>query len=113
MFTDMYLSSIKYTRGNTCAQIWTNDVEWIRIDPTPTKSNAHHSAKKLFENEGVPSKIVMDGAREQVMVKFNEACQYTMVQVQQLKYSTPWENRAEGAVQENKRAARRAMKNSD
>ena len=29
-----------------------------------TKSNAHHSDKKLFKNDGVPSKIVMDGARE-------------------------------------------------
>ena len=54
MFTDTYLSSINSTRSNTCAQIWTNDIEWIRIEPIPTKSNAHHSAKKLFNNNGVP-----------------------------------------------------------
>ena len=35
-----------------------------------TKTNAHHSAKKLFKNDGVPSKIVMDDAREKVMGKF-------------------------------------------
>ena len=113
MFTDTYFSSVKSSRGNTCAQIWTNDIEWIRVDPMSTKSNAHHSAKKLFKNDGVPSKIVMDGAREQVLGKFKDACNDATVLVQQLEYNTPWANRAEGAVRENKRAVRRAMKKSD
>ena len=77
-----------------------------------TKSNAHHSAKKLFNNNGVPSKIVMDGAREQVIGKFKEACQYATVQVQQLEYNTPSANRDEGAVRENKRAVIRAINKS-
>ena len=77
-----------------------------------TKSHANHSAKKLFNNDGVPSKIVMDGAREQVMGKFKEAFQDATVQVQQLVYNTPRVNRAEGAVRENKRSARSAMKQS-
>ena len=54
MFTDTYLPSINSTRGNTCAQIWTNEIEWIRIDPMSTKINAHHSAKKLLKKDGVP-----------------------------------------------------------
>ena len=109
MFTDTYFSSIKSTRGNTCAQIRTNDIEWIRIDPMYTKIHSHHSAKKLFINYGVPSKIVMDGAREQIIGKFKEACQDATVQVQQLEYNTPWSNIAEGEVQDNKRAARCEM----
>ena len=98
MVTDTYFSSIKSTRGNTCDQIWTNDNEWIRIDPMSTKINAHHSAKKLFKNNCVPSKIVMYGAREQVMGKFKEVCQDVTFQLKQLKYNTPLENRAEVAV---------------
>ena len=98
MFTDTFFSSIKYSRGNTCAQIQTNDIKWIRIDPISTKSHAHHSAKKLFKNDGVTSNIVMDGSREQIMGKFKEACQDATVQVQQLEYNTPWANRSEGAV---------------
>ena len=82
------------------------------IDPLSTKIHANHPAKKLFKNDGVPSKIVMDGAREQIMGKFKEACQDATVQVQQLEYNTLWANRAEIAVQHNKRAARRSMKNS-
>ena len=58
-----------------------------------TKIHAHHSDKKLFNNNGVSSKIVMGGAREQVMGKFKEACQDSTVQVQQLEYNTPWANR--------------------
>ena len=55
----------------------------------------------------------MSGAREQVMGKFKEDCQDATFQVYQLEYNTPWSNKDEGAVRENKRAARRAMKKSD
>ena len=92
MFTDAYFSSIK------CAQIWTNNIEWIRIDPMSTKIHTNHSAKKMFKKNAVPSKIVMDGAREQIMGKFKEACQDETVQVQQLEYNTPWAKRSEGEV---------------
>ena len=98
MFNDTYFSSVKSTRGNKCAQTRKNGIEWIRIDPMSTKINTHHSAKKLFKNDGVPSKIVMDGAREQVMGKFKEACQYATVQVHHLEYNTIWAHRAEDAV---------------
>ena len=54
----------------------------------------------------------MDGAREQIMGKFKEACQDATVQVQKLEYNTPWAKRAEGAVRDNKIDARRAMKKS-
>ena len=70
MFAENYFSSITYTRGNTCAQIWTNDIEWIMIDPMSTKIHAHHSDKKILKNDGVQSKILVDGAREQIMGKF-------------------------------------------
>ena len=46
------------------------------------------------------------------MSKFKEACQDVTVQVQQLEYNTHWSNIAEGAVRDNKRSARRAMKKS-
>ena len=49
-----------------------------------TKTNAHHLAKKLFKNDGVLSKIVMDGAREKVMGKFKETCQDATFHVHQL-----------------------------
>ena len=52
-----------------------------------SKSNAHHSAKKLFKNDGVPSKIVMDGAKEQVLGKFKDACNDATVTIQQLEYN--------------------------
>ena len=78
-----------------------------------TKIHAHHSAKNLFKNDCVPPKIVMDVAKEKIMGKFKESCQYATVQEQQLEYNNPWENRSEGAVQNNKRSARFAMKNSD
>ena len=82
MFTDIYFSSIKSSRGNTYTQIWTNDIEWIRVNPMPSKSNTHHSAKKLFKNYGVPSKIIMDGAKEQILGKFRDACIDATVSVQ-------------------------------
>ena len=72
------------------------------------KINSHNSAKRLFNNDGVPPKIVMGGTREQVMGKSKDFCQDATVQVQRIEYNTPWENRAEGAVRQNKIDARRA-----
>ena len=53
---------------------------------------------------------MMDGTREQVMGKFKEACQDATVQIQQLEYNNPWPNMDKGAVRDNKRDARRAIK---
>ena len=63
-----------------------------------SKNHAHHSEKKLLKNNGVPSNIVIDNPREQVLGKFKDACNDATVLVQQLEYNTPWANRAEGAV---------------
>ena len=61
-FSGIYFDSIKSTRGNTCTQIWTNDILWARFDPMSSKKHAHHSSKKVFKNDRVSSKIVMDDA---------------------------------------------------
>ena len=54
-----------------------------------SKSHTHHSAKKIFKNDGVLGKIVMDGAHEQNLGNFREACNDVTVMVQQLEYNTP------------------------
>ena len=41
-----------------------NDFEWTRLNPLASKYKAHNSAKKLFKEDGVPSKIVIDSARD-------------------------------------------------
>ena len=58
--------------------------------------------KKLFKDDRIINKIVMDGAREQIMGEFNKTCNDASVEVQQLEFSTPWVNLAEGSVRENK-----------
>ena len=63
-----------------------------------TKSHAHNSAKKLFKNDGVPSKIVTDDSREKIMGKFKETCQDATVQVKHLEYNNPWANRSEAVA---------------
>ena len=55
----------------------------------------------------------MYSAREKFMGKFKEAFQDAKVQLQQLKYNSPWTKRSEGVVQANKRFARHIMKKLD
>ena len=50
-----------------------------------TKRHTHHSSKNMFKNDGVTSKIVMDGAREKIVGKFKDGCQDKTVQVHQLE----------------------------
>ena len=42
-----------------------NDLEWTRFYPMKSKAEAHESASLLFQSEGVPNVMIMDGAPEQ------------------------------------------------
>ena len=44
------------------------------------------------------------------MSDFKKVCNDENVEVQQLKYNTPWSNRVEGVVWENKRTTRQAVR---
>ena len=64
------------------------------------ESQAHEGLSLLFQREGVPNVMVMDGAREQTMGEFRKKCREVGTRVRQTEPHTPWSNAAEAAIRE-------------
>ena len=52
----------------------------------------------LFQREGVPNVMIMDGALKQVQGTFLKKCREAGVHVKQTEPHTPWSNAAEAAM---------------
>ena len=67
-FTDTLFSNTTSRRNNKCAQIFATPDGWCRAFPMSKKSQAHEGLSLLLQREGAPNSMIMDGAKEQVMV---------------------------------------------
>ena len=63
----------------------------------------------LCSKDGVPSCLMMNGAREQIMGQFRKKAKEVDCHINPLEPYTPWANAAENAIRELKRAAGRKM----
>jgi hypothetical protein len=109
LYTDTMFASTVSTPGNSCAQIFVNNLEWVRSFPLAQKGDAHTCLDLLFPEEGVPNFMIMDDAKELVSGKFCKKCRQAVCYSKELEPYSPWMNRAEGTIRELKRATRRAM----
>lgn len=101
MYMDTYFAANKLgpsIRGHTCAQLFVTDFGWCKVKPMKLKSELPLALKSLFKEDGVPEKIICDGAAEQVGGDSKRLCQLSDCTIQQLERGTPWANRAEGHV---------------
>ena len=64
MFTDTLITKVKSRRGNLYAQIFGAPNGWKRAFPIKKKSEAHEGLSLLFQRDGVPPKLILDGAKE-------------------------------------------------
>ncbi len=65
-------ASTQSRRGNKCAQIFSSDFGWSCAYPMKTKGEAHEALSLMFQREGVPPLMVMDGLKEQTLGKFRQ-----------------------------------------
>ena len=110
MFTDTLESKVtSWHRKNRYAQVFATRFGWVRVFPMRTKSAAHEGLSLLAQRDGVPPVLVMDGAREQTMGEFRRKAREMGTRVKQTEPYSPWQNAAESAIREVKRAAGRRM----
>jgi hypothetical protein len=109
VYTDTMFSTVKSSRGNTCGQIYTNDLEWTRFFHMSSKAQTHETLDLPFKRDGVPHALISDGAYELVKGDFRQQARATGCHCKETEPYLPFSNRAEGGVREVKRAARRAM----
>jgi hypothetical protein len=109
MFSDTMESSIKLHLGNRYAQIFATRFGWTRAFPMKTKSEAHKALSLLFARDGVPTKLVTDGSKEQTKGEFRRKCRESSCATKTTKPFSPWQNVAESAICELKRGVARKM----
>ncbi len=73
------------------------------------KCDAHNLLLLLFQRDGVPPKMIMDGSKEQTLGRFKKKCQDADCRIKQTKPYSPWQNAAKSAIRELKKAAGRKM----
>ena len=73
------------------------------------KSLAHEGLSLLFQREGVPNTMIMDGAKEQIMGDFRRKCREAGARIKQTEPYTPWSNAAEAAIRELKKGVGQQM----
>jgi len=112
MYTDTMFASKASLRGNTCGQVYTNDIDFTRFYPMKDRKEIPDTLSQFFREEGVPSQLIVDGAREQIGQKVRRTCSDANCGIRQLEYDTPWANRTEMAIRELKRGVRRMMRSS-
>jgi hypothetical protein len=66
MYTDTMYSTIISRQDNKAAQIFCTDFGFVRAFPMKRESEAHEALYLLFDRDGVPNMMVMDGAKAQV-----------------------------------------------
>jgi hypothetical protein len=103
-YSDTMFSGIKSIRGNTCAQLFTNE-KFVHLEPIARKAQAGEALYAMVDEVGIPDKMVFDGAKEQTGQKseFMRALRKYRVANWQTELYSPWQNRAEDQIREVRR----------
>ncbi|KAI2502750.1 Reverse transcriptase (RNA-dependent DNA polymerase) [Fragilaria crotonensis] len=108
-FTDTLISNIPSRRNNKYAQIFSTSDGWCRAYPMAKKSMAHEGLSLLFQRDGVPNTIIMDGARSRrwgIPKKVSRSWRARETNGTAL----PWSNSAEAAIRELKGVGRQMVR---
>ena len=109
MFTDTLKTKVPSRRGNKYCQVFGCSNGWKRCFPMKAKSEAHHALSLLFQRDGVPPKMIMDGAKEEIEGEFKRKCREAQVHCKQIEPHSPWSDAAETIVKETKNGTARQM----
>ena len=77
-----------------------------------SKKDCHESLSLLFKRDGVPPKMVTDGAKEETQGKFAVKCREADCHLVQTEPYSPWQLSAEGTIKELKKHSSWQMKGS-
>jgi len=109
MFTDTMLCKTLSRRGNRYAQVFYDPTGWKRAFPMKKKSEAHEALTMLFQRDGVPAVLMMDGSKEQTKGLFDKKAKEADVHTKQIEPHTPMSNKAETGIKELKLGTGRKM----
>ena len=64
------------------------------------KGDAHEALSLLFQRDGVPPKIIVDGSKEQTLGNFKRKVAEAGCHLRQTEPESPWQMAEEGGIRE-------------
>ena len=108
------ISTKHYTiRGNTCAQIFVSDKEFVAIYMMKSKGEFYYTLHMFCKEVGVPTSLIVDPSGEQTSNKVKKFCNQVGTKLRVLEESTQWANRAELYVGLFKESIRQELRKSN
>jgi hypothetical protein len=103
-----FFASVKSLAGNTCGQMFINDLEFSKFVSMEKESNAGKALSQFFEDVGVPAHIHTKGAKALTLGDWKKVRE-TQGGIKQTltELLSPWQNRAEIGIGQHKRQAKR------
>jgi len=108
-YTDTFFSSVPSLNGCKMAQLYVNDLSFMKVYSMKQKSEAVDTLSKFIHDVGIPHAIHSDDAPELMQGKFKQLCKDYHIQTSYTEPYSPWQNRAEGGIRELKRLVHRKM----
>jgi hypothetical protein len=103
LYTDTMFATTKSTRGNKCAQVFTNGTGYDLFYPLKKESLASEALNEVIRTVGVPRELISDGARAEVYGRFGAVAKEYRIKQRTTEPYSGWQNRAEAAIREIKR----------
>jgi hypothetical protein len=111
MYTDTAFCHHKYKspRGNIGCQLFATDFGWSRAFPLAHKRDAHEALSLVFKRDGVPQKLVCNGAKETKNSTFHKKCKEAGCGFAVTEPYSPWQNTCEREIREVKKGVARTL----
>jgi len=85
-------------RGNKCAQIFMNNIDFVKLIPMRRKAEAGDALVEFIHDIRIPSEMHNDVAKEQTLGKWLEVMRKCQIKQTLSEPYSPWQVRAEGAI---------------
>ena len=107
--TDTFFSSQPTLNGCNMAQLFINDLSFVKCYPMQQRSDAPNTLIRFIQEVGIPHAIHSDDAPELMHGRFRQLCKDYQIQSTFTEPYSPWQNRAEGGIRELKKMVHRKM----
>jgi hypothetical protein len=109
MYTDTAKAAVKSHDQMQWVQVYCTAGGWVKAYPMARKADTPLTLQDFLKEIGAPYKLILDNSLEQIKGDFRKIARDAGIRIIQTEPYSPWQNRAELAIREPKKATRRRM----
>jgi hypothetical protein len=90
VFGDTMFAGTESKNGNKCCQVFTTNFGWAHHHPLKQKGEAHEALSLMFKRDGIPSKMILDGSKDQIEGVFGHKLMEVNCHMHRTEPYSPW-----------------------